>query len=110
MDSGDLQPDLQQAQRTLSASADSLSAAVLAVDESRAGCYRLAARFEDLARRSGRLYPSLAGPASALAALHRDLGEALGRLNDSAGGLVATSGRLADSIAHMGATGADGLR
>jgi hypothetical protein len=95
---------LGQAQRRLSDAADRLAGDVLGLDDSRSDCLRLADRYQGLALRMADGYPSLAGPAAAIAQLCTQLHVQLGRLNLVNEELVAASGRLADRVARLNGT------
>ncbi|MGD0810666.1 MAG: hypothetical protein ABSA91_13310 [Acidimicrobiales bacterium] len=82
---------------------DDLAGAVLALDSDRANCLRLADHYDDFAGRIGPTYPSMAGPARALAELHRELDKCLGRLSETTEHLTGSAGRLADLVPLLGA-------
>ena len=94
----DLDLELENAQRSLSDVADRLAGSVLAVDQSRDDCLSLAERHEAFARRVEDDYPSLAGPAQAIARLFREVDQALARMNRAQEELTASSGTLADKV------------
>lgn len=104
--SPDPAPALRAAQHRLSEATDRLVGHVIALDESRQTCSRLAEHYDDFARRMAVQYPSLAGPASQLAELHRELDVALSRLSASTESVAAVSGRVADRVAMAGRHGA----
>ena len=83
---------------------DRLAGDLLALDESRQTCLRVAERCEDFARRVSADHPCLAAPASRLAELYFDLNFALGRLAATTEQLAGASGRAADAMAAYGGT------
>ena len=71
-----------------------LSHDVLALDEGRSTAAAMATRCDEFADRMGGEYPGLAGPATRMGELFRELDERLGRLSKVSEELVVLSDRM----------------
>jgi len=98
MDSAEVSTRLRSAGVELSQSVDRLTRSLTELDEASGGCAGLAARYDDFAVRMAAEYPALAGPASELAVLFRELDVALARVNTTTSALVGKGGSLADGV------------
>jgi ABC-type transporter Mla subunit MlaD len=106
-DMPDADDAFKMAAEQLSDSVDALAGHAIDLRDQRTKYIDLADHYEDFAGRMSEQYPSLAGPATALADLFRQLDASLGRLESCTDGVIAHGGTLADQVTSASRRDAD---